>query len=103
MLVGDANVNHFSTAVQNAAARMICGLGPCDHVILTLYELHGLPVELREAFKLCDFMHLFHTERSPSYSPELVTLTFSITSRSRLRSVKCERYEQPATRLKLDE
>ena len=47
--------------VQNAAARLICGLGPHDHVTPALYELHWLPVEQRVTFKLCILMHLIHT------------------------------------------
>jgi hypothetical protein len=89
--------------VQNAAARLICGLGPRDHVTPALYELHWLPVEQRVTFKLCVFMHLIHTGRSPSYSSNLVTSTSSLVSRSRLRSASSQRYEQPATRLKLGE
>ena len=89
--------------VQNAAARLICGLGPHDHVTAALYELHWLPVEQRVTFKLCILMHLIHTGCSPSYMSELVTSTSSIASRSRLRSASSRRYEQPATRLKLGE
>ena len=89
--------------VQNAAARLICGLGPHDHVTPALYELHWLPVEQRVTFKLCILMHLIHTGCSPSYMSELVTSTSSIASRSRLRSASSRRYEQPATRLKLGE
>jgi len=89
--------------VQNAAARLICGLGPRDHVTPALYELHWLPVEQRVTFKLCVLMHLIHTGRSPSYLSDLVTLTSSIASRSRLRSGSSQRYEQPSTRLKLGE
>jgi hypothetical protein len=89
--------------VQNAAARLICGLSYRDHVTPALYELHWLPIEQRVTFKLCVLMHLIHTGRSPSYLSELVTSTSSIASRSRLRSASSRRYEQPATRLKLAE
>jgi len=91
--------------VQNAAARLICGLGPRDHVTPALYELHWLPVEQRVTFKLCVLMHLIHTSRSPSYLSDLVTLTSSIASRSRsrLRCRSSQRYEQPSIRLKLGE
>jgi hypothetical protein len=89
--------------VQNAAARLICGLGPRDHVTPALYELHWLPMEQRVTFKLCVFMHLINTGHSPSYISELVTSTSSIASRSRLRSASSRRYEQPATRRKLGE
>ena len=89
--------------VQNAASRLICGLGPHDHVTPALYELHWLPVEQRVTFKLCTLMHLIHTGCSPSYMSEIVTSTSSIASRARLRSASSRRYEQPATRLKLGE
>jgi len=89
--------------VQNAAARIICGLRPRDHVTPALYELYWLPVEQPVTFKLCVLMDLIHTGRSPSYLSDLVTLTSSIASRSRLRSGSSQRYEQPSTRLKLGE
>ena len=60
--------------VQNAAARLICGLGPQDHVTPASYELHWLPVEQRVmTFKLCTLMHLIRTRCSSSYMSELVT------------------------------
>ena len=72
--------------VENAVARLIRGIGSRDHVTPALYELHWLPVEQRVTFKLCVFMHLIHTGCSPSYVSEWVTSTFTIASRSRLRS-----------------
>ena len=87
--------------VQNAAARLICGLGPRDHVTPALYELHWLPVKQRVTFKHCTLMHLIHTGCSPSYLSELVTSTSCIVSRSRLRSANSRRCEQRATGLKL--
>jgi hypothetical protein len=80
--------------VQNAAARLIGGLGPHDHVTPAVYELHWLPVEQRVTSKLCTLMHLMS---------EQVTSTSSIASRSRLRSASNRRYEQPTIRLKLGE
>jgi len=89
--------------VQNAAARLICDLGPPDHVTPALYELHWLPVELRVTYKLCILLQIIHTGCSPSFMSELVTPTSSIASRSRLRSARSRRYDQPATRLKMGE
>ena len=86
--------------VQNAAARLICALGPHDHVTPSLRELHWLPVEQRIVFKLCALMPLVHTGRGPSYLCDLVTLTSDIASRSLFRSPDSQRYELPATRLK---
>jgi hypothetical protein len=68
--------------VQNAAARSLCGLGPHDLMTPALYKLHWLPVEQRVTFKLCVFMHLIHTGRSPSYLSELVSSTSGITAHS---------------------
>jgi hypothetical protein len=78
--------------VQIAAARLICALGPYDHVTPALRELHWLPVEQRIILKLiCTLMHLVHTGRSPSYLCDLVTLSSDIASRSRLRSASSQR------------
>ena len=89
--------------VQNAAARLICALGPHDHVTPSLRELHWLPVEQRIVFKLCALMPLVHTGRGPSYLCDLVTVTSDIASRSRLRSPSSQHYQLPATRLKTGE
>ena len=95
-------VNHCSTAARlDCCCRLICGLCLRDHVTPALYELHWLPVEHSETFKLRAFMPLIHTGCSPLYQSELVTSTSSIVSRSRLRSASSRRYEQPATHLKL--
>jgi len=97
-------VSHRSIAARSeCCARLICGLSPHDHVTPALYDLHWLPVEQRVTFKLCTLMQLIHTGCSPSYMSELVTSTYSIASRSRLRSASSRRYEQPATRLTLGE
>ena len=89
--------------VQNAAARLILGLGPRDHVTPSLRDLHWLPLEQRITFKLCSLMHLIDTGHSPQYLRELVTSTSNIASRSRLRSASSRRYETLPTRLKFGE
>jgi len=38
--------------VQNAAARLICAIGPRDHVTPSLRGLYWLPLEQRIIFKL---------------------------------------------------
>jgi len=43
--------------VQNAAARLVLGLQPCEHIKPALFELHWLPVHLRIDYKLCLLMH----------------------------------------------
>ena len=39
--------------VQNAAARLISSLGPHDHIMSTLRDLHRQPVKYRVQYKLC--------------------------------------------------
>jgi len=91
--------------VQNAAARLVKGLGPRDHITSALRELHWLPVRHRITYKLCILMHLIHIGQSPSYLADLVTATADIPSRADkgLRSVKTHRYETATTELKFGE
>ena len=74
--------------VQNAAARLVAGSGPRDHITPVLHSLYWLPVDFRITFKLCLLMHLVHTGRSPSYLTEIVQLTPSLPNRSRLRTAE---------------
>ena len=48
-------------------------------------------------------MHLINAGHSPQYLRELVSLTFDITFRSRIRSISSRRYATPATRVKIGE
>ena len=89
--------------VQNAAARIICGLRSRDHITPALIQLHWLPVEYHITYKLCILMHLVHVGRSPSYLADLVTAMAKIPSRSRLRSAASHRYELPSINLKCGE
>jgi len=59
--------------VQNAAARLVKGLSPRDHMTSALRDLHWLPIQHRISYKLCVLMHLVHTGNSPSYLPDLIT------------------------------
>jgi len=43
--------------VQNAAARLITGIGRRDHVTPALRKLHWLPIPYRITYKLCVPMH----------------------------------------------
>lgn len=89
--------------VQNAAARLVTGIGSRDHVTPALISLHWLPVYYRIRFKLCLIMHLVHIGRSPSYISDLVHATADLPGRSRLRSASSLRYEMPHTELALSE
>ena len=58
--------------VQNAAARLVFGLGRFDHVTPSLIQLHWLPVIYRVKFKLCCTIHAIYYGRSPTYLSEAV-------------------------------
>jgi hypothetical protein len=76
--------------VQNAAARLICAVGPRDHVTPSLHELHWLPVELRIIFKHCAVPHLVHTGRGLSYLCDLFALTIDIRHRIWFSTPSCK-------------
>jgi len=42
--------------IQNAAARLVLGLGPRNHIAEGLRKLHWLPIEARIRYKLCLLM-----------------------------------------------
>jgi len=89
--------------VQNAAARLITGIGRHDHVTPALRKLHWLPIPYRITYKLCVLMHQVHTGCSPSYMSNLVTATANMSYRQALRSANSQRYEVPRTKLKFGE
>jgi hypothetical protein len=44
-------------SVQNAAARLVTGLGRREHITPVLQQLHWLPVRQRVQFKLATLIH----------------------------------------------
>jgi len=58
--------------VQNAASRLVLGLGPRDHIADGLRQLHWLPDEARIRYKLCLLMHMVHTGRCPPYLKDVL-------------------------------
>jgi len=72
--------------VLNAAARVVVGLGPRDHVTPSLCELHWLPIAARIDYKLCLLEHKSFVGQVPDYITELLTPTASDPSRLSLRS-----------------
>jgi hypothetical protein len=74
--------------MQNAAARLVVGFGPRDHVTPALRTLHWLPVVQRIQYKLCVLAHAAFYKYGPAYFTELlVGLPVSeLPGRSRLRS-----------------
>ena len=74
--------------VQNAAARLVLGFSPRDHVSPALLELHWLPVYYRIQFKLGLLMYMAHNEQSPMYISDALTPVCRVPSHGRLRSAQ---------------
>ena len=72
--------------VQNAAARLVLGLQPRDHIKPALFELHWLPVHLRIDYKLCLLMHSATVQCCPRYISDIVQTTAASSRRQGLRS-----------------
>ena len=72
--------------MQNAAARLVAGLGPRDHVTPALRTLHWLPVVQRIQYKLCVLAHAAFYKYGPAYLTELLVPVSELPGRSRLRS-----------------
>ena len=68
--------------MQNAAARLVAGLGPRDHVTPALRTLHWLPVFQRIQYKLC----VLAQEAFYEHLTELLVLESELPGRSLLRS-----------------
>ena len=92
-----------STGVQNAAARLIMSLRSRDHITPALRQLHWLPAKFRVTYKVCLLIHAVHVGRCPGYIADLVTQTYSLPGRNRLRSAAGNRFELPAIHHKFGE
>ena len=60
------------TSVLNAAARLIKGIGPRDHITQSLQQLHWLPIRAHIAFKISLLMYHIQSGTSPSYMTSMV-------------------------------
>jgi len=80
---------------KKCRCKMVCAVGPLDHVTPSLRDLHWLSLEQRIIFELCSLMHCINTDHNPQCLRELVSLTSDIASRFRLRSavyaMRCQR------------
>ena len=85
--------------VQNAAARLVFGLGRFDHVTPSLIQLHWLPVIYRVKFKRCCIIHAIYYGRSLTYLSEAVQSVSASRSRSRLQSASTSRMDYALPRL----
>jgi len=72
--------------LQNAAVRLVFGLGWFDHVTPSLIKLHWLPVIYRVKFKLCCIIHAIYHGRSPTYLSEVAQSVSASRWRFGLRS-----------------
>jgi len=72
-------------APRRAAARLLNGLRPNDHVSPTLKELHWLPIKQRVDYKLCLLVHKVMVGHAPSYLTGMITAVADVPSRSTLR------------------
>ena len=59
--------------VQNTAARLICNMNKCNHIIPILVKLHWLPVRYRINFKILLITFKVIHGLAPKYLTELLT------------------------------
>ena len=60
--------------VQNAAARLILGIGKFSHITPALYELHWLPVSLRIDYKISLLTFKCIYVLAPTYLSDLISI-----------------------------
>ena len=59
--------------VQNYAVRVVVGLGPRDHVVSALRELHWLPVYIWVEFKMLNLVYwALNCDEAPAYLRDMV-------------------------------
>jgi hypothetical protein len=87
--------------VLHAAARLVLGLRPRDHVTSALKELHWLPITQRIQYKLCLLVHKASIGQAPNYIIDLLVANADIPSKSSLRSSDSGNYVPRRTRTKL--
>jgi hypothetical protein len=81
--------------VRNAAARLVFGLRPRNHVTPSLVQLHWLPVAFRIRFTTAVFMHMVHTNHTPAYISQALSTTTSNPSRLSLSAASSTDYLIP--------
>ena len=60
--------------VQNAAARLLLGIGKFSHITPALYELHWLPVSLRIDYKILLLTFKCIYGLAPTYLSDLISI-----------------------------
>jgi hypothetical protein len=81
--------------MQNAAARLVAGLGFQDYVTPALRTLHWLPVVQRIQYKLCVLAHAAFYKYGPVYLTESLVPVCELPGRSRLRSADSFKFDVP--------
>ena len=81
--------------LQNAAARVICGVRKFDHITPTLKELHWLPVSYRISFKIALMAYKCIKGQAPAYLSDLIevkesTRNLRSSSRTTLKVPLCK-------------
>jgi len=87
----------------NAAARLVLGLRPWDHVTAALIDLHWLPVAARIEYKLCTLVYQSVTGNAPTYITDMLQRVSDLDRPTQLRSASKGDLVVPRTRLKLCE
>lgn len=85
--------------VQNAAARLVTGMGPRDSITSALRQLHWLPVHYRILFKICMLVHGVFYKYGPVYLNELLVPVSELPGRTRLRSSESFKFDVPRVKL----
>jgi hypothetical protein len=89
--------------VLHAAALLVNGLRPCNHVTSILQELQWLSIAQCRDYRLCLQMHKSVIGNAPIYLTNLLTAVTDVPSRSALRDASNSDFVVPKTRLKLGE
>jgi len=86
-----------------AAARLVLGLRPRDHVTAALIDLHWLPVAARIEYKLCTLVYQSVTGNAPTYITDMLQPVSDLDRLTQLRLASKGDLAVPRTRLKLGE
>ena len=98
MLIGSpAVLTKKLQSVQNAAAKLVCGLNRWDHVEPPLQDLHWLPVRFRIQFKVLLLVYKSLNGKGPAYLKELL---IPYNPSCALRSASSNNLVEPRTHMK---
>jgi len=89
--------------VFNAAAWLVVGLGPFDHVTPASRQLHWLSIKQCIQYRLCLLTHVVHINKAPHYLTELVTSVAQPSTRCGRQSNDTATYVISSTRTKSGE